>query len=401
MDAYANTNDLERTIATFKRMNHFNLSPDVYSYGSLIKAFVANKRLDDAFIIFEKMKKSTLIPSEPIFANLISGCLKANHVEKAWEIFDNMRLSFHQPDEVSFTLMLHACAKRGEVERALNLFEDMTGYQLYPTDVTFNVLINACAKRPDYYNEAFSLLEQMQETYGFQPDKFTYNTLLMACARKRDLPQARRIFNAMWQDVEKNGVEHSLLVPDDRTYTNLFWCYASSLPPKDKPLSKQVSSENTSLTVKEELLPVQVPSSRSDVVKEAKWLLDQAKVEMTPPLLNAYLALHVTKEQSTAMCVDIYTQVFDKYHVEKDAFTFQHMLQLCYNTKDAKLAWKVWEDYQDYLEMRRVKFNNDAEDDVAAKKSIESDRHALAIKEGWTDVQQQKLMALMSNTLAR
>jgi pentatricopeptide repeat protein len=282
----------------------------------------------------------------------------------------------------------------------LNLFEDMAGYQLYPTDVTFNVLINACAKRPDYYNEAFSLLEQMQESYGFQPDKITYNTLLTACARKRDLGQARRIFNAMWKDVQTNGMEHSLLVPDSQTYTNLFWCYASSLNTKEKSASS-TSSTSTDLTAKQDLLPSPVPTSRSAVVKEARWLFDQAEVQITSALLNAYLTLHITKQQSTSTCVDIYSQLFDKYQVKKDAFTFQHMLQLCYNSKDAKLAWKVWEDYQDYLEERRIQFVLPENNDIAAQKAVESERHALAIKEGWTNTHQQKMVILMSNTLAR
>jgi pentatricopeptide repeat protein len=53
---------------------------------------------------------------------------------------------------------------------------------LYPTDVTFNTLINACVLRTDYYQEAFNLLNQMQEVHGFEPDRITYNTLLLGCA---------------------------------------------------------------------------------------------------------------------------------------------------------------------------------------------------------------------------
>lgn len=64
MDAYANSNNLEQTIATFKRLDQLNLKPDIFSYGSLVKAFVSNKRLDDAFVIFEKMKKTSMIPSQ-------------------------------------------------------------------------------------------------------------------------------------------------------------------------------------------------------------------------------------------------------------------------------------------------------------------------------------------------
>lgn len=64
MDAYANNNQLEETIATFKRLDEMNLKPDIFTYGSLIKAFVTNKRLDDAFVIFEKLKKTAMVPSQ-------------------------------------------------------------------------------------------------------------------------------------------------------------------------------------------------------------------------------------------------------------------------------------------------------------------------------------------------
>jgi pentatricopeptide repeat protein len=72
MDAYANTNNLEETITTFKRIDEFGLKPDIFSYGSLIKAFVINKRLDDAFIIFEKMKKTSMVPSQ-VKKNIFDG----------------------------------------------------------------------------------------------------------------------------------------------------------------------------------------------------------------------------------------------------------------------------------------------------------------------------------------
>lgn len=72
MDAYANTNHLEETIAAFKRLDELDLKPDIYSYGSLIKAFVSSKRLDDAFIIFEKMKKTSMVPSQVRKKELVS-----------------------------------------------------------------------------------------------------------------------------------------------------------------------------------------------------------------------------------------------------------------------------------------------------------------------------------------
>lgn len=286
------------------------------------------------------------------------------------------------------------------MERALNLFEDMAGYQLYPTDVTFNVLINACAKRPDYYNEAFSLLDQMQENYGFQPDKITFNTLLNACARKKDLGQARNILQTMWKDVEKNGSQ-SLLAPDSQTYTNLFWCYASYMPVHVNSAKKVTTGTTTALSTERQLLPLELPNKRSKVVKEAEWIfngLPAANVKITPALLTSYLALHVSQKQ-IASPVQIYTELFDRFGVLKDAFTFQHMLQYCYSNKDDKMAWKVWEEYQDFLESRRGEVK--ATDDIVQQKALEGEKNSLAIKEGWTDLQQQKMAALMTNTLAR
>ena len=112
MDAYANVKDVEKTIQVYKKMKeNEGLQPDIYSYSTLIKAFIESNQLEDAFIIFDKMKNSDMIPTQPIFSKMISGCIQANKVDKAWEVFDSMRLSYHQPDEVSFTLMLQACAK--------------------------------------------------------------------------------------------------------------------------------------------------------------------------------------------------------------------------------------------------------------------------------------------------
>lgn len=286
------------------------------------------------------------------------------------------------------------------MERALNLFEDMAGYQLYPTDVTFNVLINACAKRPDYYNEAFSLLDQMQENYGFQPDKITFNTLLSACARKKDLGQARNILQTMWKDVEKNGAQSSL-VPDSHTYTSLFWCYASYKPVHVNSSKKASTGTTTALSTERQLLPLELPNKRSKVVEEAEWIFNEltaAHVQITPALLTSYLALHISQKQIKSP-IHIYTELFDRFGVSKDAFTFHHMLQYCYNNKDDTMAWKVWEDYQDFLESRRGEVN--VSDDIVQQKAIEGEKNALAIKEGWTDLQQQKMAALMTNTLAR
>ncbi|RUP50455.1 hypothetical protein BC936DRAFT_139030 [Jimgerdemannia flammicorona] len=88
-------------------------TPDVYTFSTLIKAFVSHSRLDDAFIVFDRMREGGVVPSQPVFATLISGCLRAGELNRAWDTFDDMRLKYHCPDEVTYTLMIGACAKVG------------------------------------------------------------------------------------------------------------------------------------------------------------------------------------------------------------------------------------------------------------------------------------------------
>ncbi|KAI9485676.1 MAG: hypothetical protein EXX96DRAFT_472244, partial [Benjaminiella poitrasii] len=290
----------------------------------------------------------------PIFSNLISGCIKANKIKKAWDIFDTMRLTYHQPDEVSFTLMLHACAK-------------------------------------------------MQTHYGFQPDKITYNTLLMACARKKDLGRARQLFQEMWNDAEQKG-SRSLLIPDSWSYTNLFWSYASYHPKFSSKQKKNVSPDSAALSVeRRSLLSSLPPSKHSTVCKEAHQLFKHmvaSNVPVTTSVLISYLALHISHNQSVEKCMSIYNGLFDKYNVQKNAYLFKNMLDLSYKKKDGQLAWKVWEDYQDFLESRERSFLT-KDEAVSVQKSKEAEKHATALSEGWTDEQQKSIAILMANTLAR
>ncbi|KAI9484952.1 hypothetical protein BDB00DRAFT_852371 [Zychaea mexicana] len=382
MDAYANANDVDGAIQVYKRVKE-HLVPDMYTYATLIKAFIQGSRLEDACVVFERMKRSDMIPTQPIFSNIIRGCIQADQIDRAWEVFDAMRLSYHQPDEVSFTLMLQACAKRGEVERALNVFEDMTGSNLYPTDVTFNVLINACAKRPDYFQAAFNLLEQMQTVYGFQPDLITYNTLLSACARKGDLSRARDIFKI----VDQNADYH--------TYSNLLSCYANYNPVHSPSTTtttsvQQEKEEEKAGLVEHTLMPSQLPQRRSGVVAEASKLFDaivaENRCDITSSLLTAYLSVHVTQKQARD-CMDVYLDMFDRYQVERNPRTFSFMLQFCYDQRDADFAWRVWGDYQEFLERREQ-----------LRKETST---ATRVREGWAPVQQRQLALLMVNTLAR
>lgn len=292
--------------------------------------------------------------------------------------------------------------QRGEVERALNMFEDMTGNGLHPTDVTFNALISACAKRPDYYETAFDLFEQMHTVYNFEPDRITYNILLSACARKRELKRAREIVQTMHAHQQQQS--DSMISPDEHTFITLFSCYANYNPPSTQKMTATVKDEAAATLVEHSLFLPILPVRRSQVVEEAKhvynYIISNKLCDVSSELITAYLDVHITQKRSTE-CLLIYDHEFAKYNVEHLPKTFSHMLRYAYDTRDSTLAWKVWEDYQEFLESRSARFPDNPDDSIVERKRIQDERTACQRREEWTLAHQRTMLRSMANTLGR
>ncbi|KAF9429007.1 hypothetical protein BGZ94_000132 [Podila epigama] len=218
MEAYANAGELKKAENTIEMILKSGLVPTMSSYNSLMKLHVKRRDLTGAFGVFEALKQHHT-PDVNVYTNLIKGCLRASEYDLGWKVFDQMQHSGATPVESTYSLMIHACAKTDQVERALDIFKTYPQRQLQPTDATFNSLIHACAMRPEYFATAFSLLNEMQNVYGFEPDMLTYNTLLFACSKRQDLLTARRIF----QKVVQLDYEGKLQL-DGVTVTNFLWC---------------------------------------------------------------------------------------------------------------------------------------------------------------------------------
>lgn len=282
------------------------------------------------------------------------------------------------------------------------MFEDMTGNGLHPTDVTFNALISACAKRPDYYETAFDLFEQMHTVYNFEPDRITYNILLSACARKRELKRAREIVQTMHAHQQQQS--DSMISPDEHTFITLFSCYANYNPPSTQKMTATVKDEAAATLVEHSLFLPILPVRRSQVVEEAKhvynYIISNKLCDVSSELITAYLDVHITQKRSTE-CLLIYDHEFAKYNVEHLPKTFSHMLRYAYDTRDSTLAWKVWEDYQEFLESRSARFPDNPDDSIVERKRIQDERTACQRREEWTLAHQRTMLRSMANTLGR
>lgn len=278
----------------------------------------------------------------------------------------------------------------------------------------------------------------MQDVYGFHPDLVTYNTLLQACARRGELARARIIFGRMAEAREKG---EEALTPDEITYSNLMWCYASYRPPRTpgngqtgertrqreiittiekSPSESQgdASSPTADLAVISPtypLLPKQ-PVTRVEILEEADSIFaylsssSSSSSSITnniispPPLtssfLNAYLSTHGTHQRSIR-AFEIYNDLYSRHGLAHDGHSFIHALEVCYQIKDAEMAWKIWEEAEKWWEEVEGKEAavEDTEEKVGVKRKIRKTKEYADI--GFTEEMRYERYKLMVNTLAR
>ncbi|KAL6047499.1 DYW domain containing protein [Balamuthia mandrillaris] len=192
-------------------------SPSLYA--SLINAFGACGRADQAYAVFEARKEQGGVW---IWNAMIQAYTQCRQGKTALELFQQMQQAGVSPDSFTYTTALKACAltenlemgksvhaqlirrgllpnivlstslismygKCGKIEEARAVFQEMKDRNV----VAWNAMIAEEARR-GHGQEALELFRHMQQA-GVSPDSFTYATALKACAIAKDLEMGKHI----------------------------------------------------------------------------------------------------------------------------------------------------------------------------------------------------------------
>ncbi|CAG8470935.1 6458_t:CDS:10 [Paraglomus occultum] len=377
LSLYAIVGDVEKAKLTFEQINRDGMSHSMYSYGNLIKAYVKNLRIDEAFAVYESIKKAGLVPTQagilssvvPIFTTLMKGCIDIGDVPRAWRTFDIMRLEVCQPDEVSYSLMIHACAKTQDAEKAFDVFEEMIGKGLYPTE--------------------------MRE-YGYQPDRISYNSLIYACAKTGDVRLARMLLKQLLEDA---NAPNTLKELSDGTV---------SLPEKTALSETSTASESTALApdkgddnslVHLDSYPFlsYEPVTDKQILAEARMMFEYVKsmsdnnsngleksdneqIQLSAYLMDAYMNVFHKKGKFNDV-LSLYKEKLPELGIPQSGWIYSTMLKTCYKHRRYEEALRVWEDWKSWWG------KNDNSDQMT--------------KIGRTTAVQYEVYQWMINTLAR
>lgn len=295
---------------------------------------------------------------------------------QAWDLFSHMRYVAHPtPDARLYAVMIRACAStsgtRAEPERALDLWTEMLENRIEPTRAAYEAIILVCGRAGrEWLGESIRFAKEMRARYrmslpsSMASERRMWYALLEGCKRVGDLNRTRWILaEALRVGSEPEPGDGSVV--DAKMMTHIFHTYASYQPPFSRSATRLVDDSSPAHGESSLRSPVETrdahhthapsfarlpPQTASDVVAEVEFLFKRitrdttalpeqfqedhdllsgkfANVELTPPLLNAYMSVHYT-HASIERAREVFTSLFGT-PLPSNAHTSLEALERC------------------------------------------------------------------------
>ncbi|KAH7847560.1 hypothetical protein Vadar_027602 [Vaccinium darrowii] len=213
----------------FDEMRERAVSPDKYTYFTLITHFGKQGLFDDALSWLSKMEKDRVTGDLVLYSNLIELSRKLRDYSKAISVFSRLKSSEMrskgvipdmvdmtkeadrlfwnmtkmgiEPSVVSYNTLLRVYGEAELFGEAIHLFRLMQRKDIEQNVVTYNTMISIHGKSLEH-EKANSLVQEMQRR-GIEPNAIAYSTIISIWAKVRRLDRAKVLF----QKLRDSGVE--------------------------------------------------------------------------------------------------------------------------------------------------------------------------------------------------
>lgn len=210
LKAFSREKKMDRAWAIFEDMKRYNVSPIVTTYNMLCDACTTNSQMDRIPMLIAHMKKSGVTPNLITFSTLLKGHCQKGDMQAAFEILTQMRKTTDlKPDEIMYNTLLDGCGTHGMINEGKNVFIQMEKEGIKPSNYTLSVLVKLMGNARQI-DEVFELVASTTDKYGFKANAHVYANLVQACVANKKLPYALQVLQGMAKDKQQ---------PDIRTYS--------------------------------------------------------------------------------------------------------------------------------------------------------------------------------------
>ncbi|KAI8391243.1 uncharacterized protein BYT42DRAFT_526655 [Radiomyces spectabilis] len=239
-------------------------TPNTHTYNILIRHYLRQHNLDEAFVTYDSMATSGLLPNAETYANFINYYVRQANIPEALKYYDVMRKKgicsnqhifnvlmvslFKDPahadavearlrtmmmddidqDVVSYNTRMTALSVKDDVDDTIrevaDLFEQMNAQGLKPAAQTYNIAMNVLGnlyKRKDRqrHDAIETVLKSILDSIDIKADLLTYALTIRNYVYRQDMNGAERTFKKL----VKSGLK-----PNEFVFTHLVVGYSQA-----------------------------------------------------------------------------------------------------------------------------------------------------------------------------
>ncbi|KAG7589768.1 Pentatricopeptide repeat [Arabidopsis suecica] len=202
--------DPERAILLFGQLRHEKLSPDWYTFSSVLKACAGLVTARHALSIHAQVIKGGFATDTVVNNSLIHAYAKCGSLDLCKRVFDDM----DSRDVVSWNSMLKAYSLHGQVDSILPVFQKM---DIKPDSATFIALLSACS-HAGRVEEGLRIFRSMFEKPETLPQLNHYACVIDMLGRAERFAEAEEVIKQM--PMEPDAVVWSALLGSCRKHGN-------------------------------------------------------------------------------------------------------------------------------------------------------------------------------------
>lgn len=161
ISSYVSRGHYEEAIIAYKQMCHKRISPDNFTYPSILKACAEQSNLDFGKEVHTSINANSVNSDLFVQNSLISMYGKCGDLVTARNIFNGMLIK----DDISWNTMISEYASKGMWDEAFELFENMQEAGVESNVITWNTVAGGCLKIGNF-KRALEFVGQMRVALG-------------------------------------------------------------------------------------------------------------------------------------------------------------------------------------------------------------------------------------------
>ncbi|GJN18848.1 hypothetical protein PR202_gb06053 [Eleusine coracana subsp. coracana] len=175
------------------------VSPNVVTYTTMIKAYCAKRLPDEALAVFNLMVADGVTPNRITYNTMVQGFCEAGRMELVKEVF---RMDTFKPDTCTFNTLMAVHCREGRIEDAMKVFDQMVQLRVRRDSASYSMVIRAlcdCNK----FDRAEELVDELLEKEVLKKRSncvalvAAYNPIFVYFCENRKAKKARILFGQL------------------------------------------------------------------------------------------------------------------------------------------------------------------------------------------------------------